>query len=655
VTLTGSGSNTYIWDNSITDGLAFAPTASQTYSVTGTDANGCTSTDQITINVNANPVVVANTSHTSICQGENLTLFGSGASTYTWDNAVIDNTPFVATASQTYNVTGTDANGCSSTDQVSVTVNALPNVIFTGINANYCESDPPVIPTGIPAGGTFSGNGISNNFFSPSAAGAGSHTITYTFTDMNNCTDTAQFTTNVDASPTINIATTANTVCVSGQVTLTASGNADTYTWDNSVTNGTAFTPSSTQLYTVTATNTSSSCTDTDTITIVVTNNIDVTANASVTTLCVGESVTLTGSGAANYTWNNAVTDAVAFSPTSTATYVVTGTAPGGCVDVDSVTVEVFNLPTVTANASATTLCAGESVTLTGSGAVNYTWNNAVDDGIAFNPTNTGTYTVTGTDANGCSATDQVTITVNALPNVIANANLNTICAGESVILTGAGADSYVWDNAVDDGIAFNPTNTGTYTVTGTDANGCSATDQVTITVNALPNVIFTGLDTNYCEGDPVTLLIGSPTGGTFSGNGILNDVFDPSLAGTGGHTITYTFTDLNNCTNSSSQITNVEAASDCTTGLTDVEEEVSNLIIYPNPSLHTATLELTGGALIQEVEIYSSIGELIYKIGDVQQNIQEVRVEDFPSGLYLVVLKDDAGQHYTKQLIKRD
>jgi hypothetical protein len=106
-----------------------------------------------------------------------------------------------------------------------------------------------------------------------------------------------------------------------------------------------------------------------------------------------------------------------------------------------------------------------------------------VQDGVAFTPASTQTYTVTGTDANGCTNTAQTTITVNALPTVGAGSN-QTVCAGTSVTLSGSGASTYVWNNNVQDGVAFTPASTQTYTVTGTDANGCTNTAQVLVTVS---------------------------------------------------------------------------------------------------------------------------------------------------------------------------
>jgi len=116
-------------------------------------------------------------------------------------------------------------------------------------------------------------------------------------------------------------------------------------------------------------------------------------------------------------------------------------------------------------------VCSGTSLTLSGSGANSYAWNNGVSNGVAFTPNATQTYTVTGTAANGCTGTSQTTITVNAAPTLSINASANTLCSGTSATLTASGASTYAWNNGVSNGVAFTPNATQTYTVTGTAAN----------------------------------------------------------------------------------------------------------------------------------------------------------------------------------------
>jgi hypothetical protein len=129
------------------------------------------------------------------------------------------------------------------------------------------------------------------------------------------------------------------------------------------------------------------------------------------------------------------------------------------------------------------TVCEGESVTLSGSGGTNYSWDNSVQDGVTFIPANTVTYTLTGSSQNGCLGSDQVLVTVNPLPSVNAGPD-QIICKGDSIVLTGSGADNYQWDNTVIDGIPYYPTSTAFYNLIGTDNNNCTGTDQVFITVN---------------------------------------------------------------------------------------------------------------------------------------------------------------------------
>ncbi len=161
----------------------------------------------------------------------------------------------------------------------------------------------------------------------------------------------------------------------------------------------------------------------------------------------------------------------------------------GACFDESSFVVTINPLPSVNAGADLSK-CEGENIVLFGTGAGSYVWDNSVIDSIPFVAVaGFTTYSVTGTDANGCVNTDQIDVTVNALPAVDAGFD-QTLCENTPLTLSGGGAQTYTWDNGVTDGSPFFPTvGTTNFTVTGTDANGCVNTDQVGITVNALPSV----------------------------------------------------------------------------------------------------------------------------------------------------------------------
>jgi len=492
VTLSGSGAASYAWDNGVTDGTAFNPTATATYTVTGTDTNGCVNTDQMVVTVNPLPPVSAG-NDVVICLNDPVTLAGSGAANYVWDNGVTDAVAFNPTATTTYTVTGTDANGCSNTDQVTVTVNPLP-VVGAGNDAVICLNDPVTLAGSGATNYTWDNGVTDGTAFNPTSTA----TYTITGTDANGCINSDQVTVTVNPLPVVGAGNDA-VICLNDPVILAGSGAAS-YVWDNGITDATAFNPTATTTYTVTGTD-ANGCVNTDQVTVTV-NPLPVVGAGNDVVICLNGPVTLTGSGATSYVWNNGVTDGTAFNPTATATYTVTGTDVNGCVNTDQVDVTVNPLPPVSAG-NDVVICLNDPVTLAGSGAANYVWDNGGIDGVSFNPTTTTLYTVTGTDANGCVNTDQVNVTVHPLPVVSAGAD-RAVCMTDPVTLAGSGAMTYLWDNGGIDGVAFTPTATTTYTVTGTDVNGCVNTDQVIVTVNPLPDASFSAGAVAGCL--PVTI-----------------------------------------------------------------------------------------------------------------------------------------------------
>lgn len=148
--------------------------------------------------------------------------------------------------------------------------------------------------------------------------------------------------------------------------------------------------------------------------------------------------------------------------------------------------VEILS-PVVSINASATGVCAGTPVTLSGAGASTYTWTGGVSNGVPFVPASSGVYTVTGSDANGCYNTATISITIAPPSTITAQATSTNVCTGGTVTLSGSGGSTYVWTSGVSDGVAFAPGSTATYTVT--DASGCSNTASITVHVNAIPVV----------------------------------------------------------------------------------------------------------------------------------------------------------------------
>jgi hypothetical protein len=218
------------------------------------------------------------------------------------------------------------------------------------------------------------------------------------------------------------------------------------------------------------------------------------TVNLSVnnTTVCAGESVILTASGADTYTWSTGANgNALTEFPQVTTTYYVNGTnALTGCSAMVSQLVTVKPSPVVSVFALPSAVCSGKTTNLQASGAVTYTWSNGSQgSNVNVSPTGNTTYAVMGTGANGCVGNNSVAITVNPLPAVLGTASGDQICKGDELVLTGNGAVTYQW-------VSTNPAmvlqgspavttlnSSATFTLTGTDANGCQNTQVLSITV----------------------------------------------------------------------------------------------------------------------------------------------------------------------------
>jgi gliding motility-associated-like protein len=302
--------------------------------------------------------------------------------------------------------------------------------------------------------------------------------------------------------PMTPVTTGTATVCPGGPATIgvTNSGgiNPYIYTWSDSLGSGTSYkvTPSSTTIYTVTV---SDNCQQTATSSVIVTvaNNLSVNISPANPAICQGSSVILTASGgAANYRWSSSpglsdtTGSVVTAIPASTQTYTVTGTS-GGCSAVANVTVKVNPDPTISISASANPICNSTSTTVTAEGAYIYSWSGSsgTTNSVIVAPTEITTYTVTGTDINGCSGTADMTINVNPNPRLSITASANSICTGDSATLTVNGANTYLWSNGLGNSnlVTVFPTSTTSYSVVGTDGNGCPGAASLTVTVNPLP------------------------------------------------------------------------------------------------------------------------------------------------------------------------
>lgn len=606
-------------------------------------------------------------SATTICAGQSITFNSTstgnptsilwtfpggspGTSTQT-SQAVTFNT------AGTYVITlaATNQGGTNTTTQ-TITVNAIPSVTITPASPAICAGGNVVLTANGGTTYTWSpGTGLSSTTGSTVTANP-TQTTTYTITGTTNgCSGTTTKTVTVTPLPVVTVSPANATICSGSNVTLTANGGT-TYTWSPgtglSSTTGSTVTASPTQTTTYTITGTTNGCSGTTTKTVTVNPTPSLTASAVDNTLCLGEQATLNVTGGGTYTWsgnglNSTSGASVTANPTQTTTYSVSSTV-AGCTGTSTVQVTVNQLPTVSASASDNNLCVGSPSTLTATGAQSFVWNGGDITGlstnpITVNPTQTTTYTVTGTDGNGCTNTGTVTVNVNGTaPSLNATTNKDTICEGTTITLSATGATNYSWtgnglNSTSGSDVTANPTQSTTFVVSSSDG-GCNATAQVSVFVNPAPNTPSISINNGMLVSSPATYyqwyFNGQPI------QGATNQAYTPTQDGN----YSVQITDANGCSSASSDFAFTTSVNEAAFG--------GNVSIFPNPSFGEAFIDITMNKPSHiSIRLFNSVGQTLGGLQSVESlgGRFALPVSGLPSGIYMVEIS--AGG---KQLVKK-
>ncbi|MDW5289359.1 T9SS type A sorting domain-containing protein [Formosa sp. PL04] len=506
IELTATGTGNFEWSTGEkTKTITVSPDKTTTYTVTATNGT-CSNSDVVKVTVSPRQTINAG-SDVNIDLGESTKLSVSGTGSIKWSTGETSREITVSPSqTTTYSVTVTQ-NGCESQDEVKVIV-TIPQIEVeanAGDDQTICEGETVTLTA---TGGSSyvwnTGETTASIKVTPAT------TTTYSVeVSEGTVSATANVTVNVNALPTAN-AGSDQTIDQGESATLSASGGTR-YKWSTgATTKNITVTPNATKTYTVEVFN-DGDCSDTDQVKVTV-NIPTVDANAGDDqTICEGETVTLTATGGSSYVWNTGETTAsIKVTPATTTTYSVE-VSEGTVSATANVTVNVNALPTANAG-SDQTIDQGESATLSASGGTRYKWSTgATTKNITVTPNATKTYTVEVFNDGDCSDTDQVKVTVN-IPTVDANAGDDqTICEGETVILTASGGSTYVWNTGeTTASIKVTPSTTSTYSVEVSEGT-VSANANVTVNVNALPTA-NAGSDQTIDQGESVTL---SASGGT--------------------------------------------------------------------------------------------------------------------------------------------
>lgn len=514
-----------------------------TYTVTHSmTAGGCTSFSNMVVVINPQPTPTVG-SNSPICINSTILLSASGGTSYAWSGPLaytssVQN-PTITNAtlgmSGTYSVLVTSAVGCTALATTNVTVYALPSPTITS-NSPVCMG---TILTLTASGGSnynwVGPNSFTSNIANPvinnvQLAASGIYTL---IAGAGTCTVSTTSSITINPLPVVT-ASNSGPVCLNTSLTLNAGGGVS-YSWvgpNNYSANGQnqlipMVTNNNAGTYTVTVVD-ANTCVNSTTTNVVINPLPNLSVNHP--TSCVNGTIQFTASGALNYAWSgpNNFTSLIQnpFIPNANVIlngpYVLIGTSVDGCTAsaISNVSVTPLPIPLITANDP----CVGNTLSLSASGAVNYTWTGP-GGFISYNPINNlpnvtlldaGVYTLVASAAS-CTNLTSFDVTVHPLPVPVIN-RTNPVCYSQPITFTASGGVSYLWtgpnsytSNATFPVISYanHQIHNGIYTLLAIDGYSCMNT--ATTSIEVLPLPIITVFGSTVCIGQKATAFV---TGG---------------------------------------------------------------------------------------------------------------------------------------------
>lgn len=535
----------------------------------------------------------------SICAGSNVVLdAGYPGSTYLW-NDLSTNQTLTVTATGTYYVDVITALGCTGSDTIDVTVNSLPTVTLNPFSDVCIDATPFALTGGSPAGGSYSGQGVSGGTFNPATAGAGTHTITYTYTDANSCTNSANQTITVYALPNVTLNPFAD-VCVDVSPFGLTGGSPAGGTYSGNGVSGGSFNPATAGVGTHTITydyTDGNGCAGSASQTITV-NSLPTATLNPFTDVCLNDApFALSGGSPAGGNYSGPGVSGNNFDPaaagpgTHTITYLYTD--GNGCSDnaSQSITVNAMDDPSFSFTSGSYCLTETDPMpTITGLPNGSFSGSaglviDVISGVIDLNMSGVGSFTATYTTNGPCPQSANFNITITPAPDATFSYTASPYCQNDPndpTATLGAGATAGIF-SATPVGLVFINTATGevdlsasapgTYNVTNTIApsGGCAQeTFVATIEIIAADDPSFNYSGGTFCQTgtDPIPTITGL-NGGMFTegtGNLIIDGnsgTIDLDASPLGSYTITYTTNGP--CPESTSTVVTITTAPDAT------------------------------------------------------------------------------------------
>ncbi|MBK7909912.1 T9SS type A sorting domain-containing protein [Candidatus Pollutiaquabacter sp.] len=627
-----------------------------TYTVVVTNpTNGCTASDFMIVTETQLPNCNISGNET-ICQGQSTNLcVGGGYASYQWSTGATTSCISVSQAG-TYTVTVTNSDGCTSSCSKTVTVTGSTNCLISG-NLNICQGQTTQLCAPAGYSSYLWSNGATTQCITVNCSGNYSVTVS-----NGSCTSSCSVCVTVRPRPSVCI-TGCTRICQGQTTSLCASSGYSSYQWSNGATTR-CINVSAPGTYSVVVTN-GSGCTASASTTVTVGSapSCNISGN---TTICQGSSTTLCGpSGNYSYYWSNGSRNRC-ITVNCAGTYTLT-VSNGSCSSTCSVTVTVSSAPSATITGNLR-ICGGQTTSLCAPSGTGYTYRwNTGSTSRCITVGTPGNYTVTVTNAAGCTRSSTVCVT--SSPGISCNITGNTtICQGSSTSLCGpSSCASYRWSTGATTR-CINVSTAGTYTLTVTNSGGCSSTCTATVTVAPRPSSTITG-PTVIRQGCPISLC--APSGGaSYRWNtGATTRCITVNCAGTYSVTVTnaagcsstssicvtwyqrhhcrtvvdpktggvtaevtggippYTFAWSNDATESSDhttvkhsgtvEVTVTDAEGSVVKATADVLLDLLSVSAYPNPVSERATIEFTNEGLSDKavVSIYTLDGSLVTEL----------------------------------------
>jgi len=644
VTLAAEGGSSYQWNTGeTTQSIEVSPDTTTTYLVEVFN-NGCSDTDEVVVFVNDIPTANAG-DDVVLNEGESTLLTATGGDSYLWSTGATTSSITVSPDSDTtYTVTVT-LNGCESTDQVTVFINASVNA-DAGEDVIICLGSSTILTaTGGSSYQWNTGETTQSIEVSPEM------TTTYSvevFNAAENNSDIDEVEVVVNDIPTANAGDDTE-ICQGSTATLTAEGGSS-YQWNTGeTTQSIEVSPDTTTTYSVEVFN--NGCSDTDEIEVVV--NETPTPNAgSDLTITEGETVVITATGGESYIWNTGeTTPSISVSPLTTTEYSVE-VIINNCGATDVVIVFVDELSINADAGDDVTICQGDTATLSASGGDSYLWSTGeTTQTIEVSPNQTTAYTVIAYSGS-ISNSDEVIVDVGINPEITLTAD-SSVLAGNYITLSASGANNYEWSNgATQPNIAVSPNTTTTYVVTGY-INNCYDVKDVTVSVVEQVEV-DAGEDLFICQGETITL--------TANGSGAENYYWNTgetskSITVSPTENTSYSVVASNSLDSDADDVmVNVQT---CQETLEEEEPEKSFNIYYNYRTSSTIlNIKLIGWTGQSQMTLHDIAGKLMFTetfdSNAMIPTVKTINTERMSSGVYILSFQDSENILQYKRIVIR-